>query len=68
MTDRFQIGTWYPIDSAPENERINTRINDANGIRNEQIMKRSGKLWWVEGMYVYYAPTEWSPITKREDR
>ena len=40
---------------------VDTKIDDANGVRNEQQLKRSGTLWFLPdgSMYVYYAPTHW---------
>lgn len=45
----------------PENELVDTKIDDENGVRNEQPMKLSRNLWWIRdgSMYVYYAPTHW---------
>ncbi len=53
---------WETIDSAPEGVLVWTKIHDANGCRNEQIMKRIGRLWFSDGMYVYYTPTHWRHI------
>lgn len=40
---------------------VETKIEDNNGSRNKQNLKRLGNLWWFpEGdMYVYYTPTHW---------
>jgi hypothetical protein len=40
---------------------VNTKIDDENGIRNEQELKIQGRLWFVPdgSMYVYYTPTHW---------
>lgn len=40
---------------------FNTKIDDADGIRNEQELKLVGKLWFLPdgSMYVYYTPTHW---------
>jgi hypothetical protein len=53
------------MELPPINVVVNTRINDGNGIRNEQTLKRGGNLWFTPdgGMYVYYTPTQWKPIT-----
>lgn len=48
--------------TAPENEEIWTKIDDANGERNVAKLTRKGNLWFTEpvgGMYVYYTPTHW---------
>ena len=57
---------WERIDSAPNNELVMTKIEDAKGVRNEQPMKRSGRLWFAGDMYVYYEPTHWRPLTELE--
>lgn len=57
---------WQPIETAPENKIVLTKIDDANGCRNEQPLKRQGRLWFLLGdnMYVYYTPTHWMPLPK----
>ena len=57
---------WQPINTAPENVLVMTKIDDDHGVRNEQAMTRRGQLWWIDtadkvGMYVYYTPTHWRP-------
>jgi hypothetical protein len=47
---------------------VDTKIDDANGCRNEQPLKRggeNGRLWFFAdgSMYVYYCPTHWRPKT-----
>ena len=47
------------------NEVVNTKIDDADGCRNEQSLYRHEKGLWFHpdgGMYVYYTPTHWSPL------
>ena len=41
-----------------------TKISDQAGTRNEQPLKRSGRLWFFPdgSMYVYYTPTHWKEI------
>lgn len=48
----------------PEGETVATKIDDAQGCRNEQPLKRRGRLWFQPDgpMYVYYTPTHWHPI------
>ena len=48
----------------PEGVEVETKIDDADGPRNEQSLKRKGSLWFFPdmSMYVYYAPTHWRPI------
>lgn len=59
---------WQPITAtAPENGIVvMTKIDDAKGVRNEQMLKRKGRLWFFpdESMYVYYVPTHWYEIAK----
>lgn len=45
----------------PDGVIVDTKIDDANGVRNEQKLKRSGNLWFFTdgSMYVYYTPTHW---------
>lgn len=58
---------WYPTAAspAPEGVMLDTKIDDAHGIRNEQQLRRQGNLWWTGSkgepncMYVYYTPTHW---------
>ena len=59
---------WQPIETAPENVEVLTKIRDARGLeRNEQSLKRRGRLWFVPdgSMYVYYTPTHWKPLAGR---
>lgn len=52
---------WKPIETAPEGVVVKTKIDDADGCRNETTLKRDGNLWWFPdgSMYVYYRPTHW---------
>lgn len=45
----------------PNGKVVDTKIDDAGGVRNEQRLKRSGNLWFFPdgSMYVYYRPTHW---------
>jgi len=61
--------TWFNVADSlpPDNEVVMTKIDDANGCRNEQTLKRQRNLWFVPdgSMYVYYTPTHWKrTITK----
>jgi hypothetical protein len=58
MTNSAQ---WQPIETAPERIPVETKIHDEHGARNVQVMKRTGRLWWIGEMYVYYQPTHWRP-------
>jgi hypothetical protein len=55
---------WQPIETAPDGVVVRTKIHDTNGERNDQELKRQGRLWWVPDgkMYVYYTPTHWMPL------
>jgi hypothetical protein len=48
----------------PPGVLVDTKIDDADGVRNEQPLKRQGSLWFVAdgSMYVYYLPTHWRAI------
>jgi hypothetical protein len=49
----------------PEGEVVLTRIQDEHGPRNQQKLKRQGRLWFYEdGVYVYYTPTLWMPLAR----
>ena len=55
---------WIETSSALPKDGIvvDTKLDDANGLRNEQTLKRQGNLWFYPdgSMYVYYTPTHWS--------
>lgn len=44
-----------------EGVEVDTKIDDADGLRNEQSLVRQGRLWFHPdmSMYVYYTPTHW---------
>jgi len=48
---------------------VNTKIDDQKGCRNEQLLYRQGRLWFVPNgsMYVYYEPTHWKDCVDRND-
>lgn len=52
---------WQPIETAPDNTIVETKIDDAKGCRNVQPLKRQNRLWFLAdgSMYVYYTPTHW---------
>lgn len=64
------MNEWQPIETAPRGQVIRTRINDADGIRNDQYLKLgiTNNLWWMprDEMYVYYTPTEWQPEPQKK--
>ncbi len=55
---------WMPIETAPDRVEVMTKIHDGKGVRNEQSLKRMGRLWFYPdgSMYVYYTPTHWMPL------
>jgi hypothetical protein len=59
---------WQPIATAPESTTVLTKIDDENGCRNEQQLKRQGRLWFIPdmSMYVYYTPTHWRALAWME--
>lgn len=63
---QYTPNKWYKTSdwNAPENEVVETKIDDKGGIRNEQTLKRVGNLWFhPDGkMYVYYTPTHFKII------
>lgn len=60
-----ETNDWRPITATelPEGETVMTRIDDGRGVRNEQTLKRKGRLWFFPdmSMYVYYEPTHFLP-------
>lgn len=54
---------WQPIETAPHDKIVRTKIIDADGERNCQLLTLHGRLWWFPdgSMYVYYTPTHWAP-------
>lgn len=71
---------WQPIGESrpPEGWLVETKIDEpVYGVRNVQLMRRSGDLWFIDlsggrEMYVYYRPTHWrykqDPCTECGDR
>jgi hypothetical protein len=47
----------------PEGRACWTKIEDQNGTRNVQKLRRDKNLYWMPdgSMYVYYTPTHWAP-------
>jgi hypothetical protein len=60
------MGEWQPIKLAPVGEVVMTKIDDEDGVRNEQELVRRGNLWWTPdgSMYVYYTPTHFIPAQR----
>ena len=47
----------------PINTFVLTKIDDADGVHNEQVMKWNGNLWFCkDNTYVYYSPTHWKNL------
>lgn len=55
---------WQPEYTAPHNIPVETKIDDAGGIRNQTVLVKQGRLWFLPdmSMYVYYKPTHWRTI------
>jgi hypothetical protein len=57
---------WQHVSQGlpPEREVVQTKIDDSDGIRNEDALKFMSNLWWFPdgSMYVYYRPTHWRPL------
>lgn len=55
---------WIPVAQGlpPIGELVLTKIDDAQGCRNQQRLRREGHLWFVPSreIYVYYTPTHWA--------
>lgn len=58
------MSEWQPINTAPEGETVDTKIDDSGDVRNVQPLKRKGRLWFYPdmSMYVYYTPTHWRRV------
>lgn len=59
----MSIKPWQLVfgDKPSEGVVVDTKIDDKDGVRNEQPLKRCGSLWFIpdDSFYVYYAPTHW---------
>ncbi len=49
----------------PENQIVQTKIDDISGVRNESELIYSKNHWWLpdKSMYVYYTPTHWKELS-----
>jgi hypothetical protein len=60
------ISIWREVSEQlpTENVVVQTKIDDKDGERNEQPLKRRGRLWFYpdDSMYVYYTPTHWLDV------
>lgn len=57
------MNPWIPtsLSLPPDGVPVLTKIDDAQGCRNEQKLVRKGNIWFLPdmSMYVYYVPTHW---------
>ena len=63
------MSEWQPINTAPEGQVVETKIDDEHGARNVRLLQRRGRLWFFpdQSMYVYYRPTHWRHEPKEPD-
>lgn len=63
---------WISVDdrSPDDGVEVMTKIDDADGCRNESSLVRKGTLWFFPdmSMYVYYRPTHWKPLSDPPQR
>ena len=56
---------WISVEERlpEEGKGVATKIDDANGVRNEQTLTLYRGMWFLPdmSMYVYYNPTHWNP-------
>ena len=61
---------WIRCENAnpPDGVPVHTKVDDREGVRNEQVLKNHGRLWFFPdgSMYVYYTPTHWAALTEAE--
>lgn len=50
----------------PQGIPVITKMDDELGVRNVQVLKRKGRMWYADGMYVYYEPTHWRYLKENE--
>lgn len=67
MDKRNENKKWIKIigsELPPEGKKVNMRIDDQNGIRNEAPLIRKGYRFFLPdmSMYVYYTPTHWEKL------
>lgn len=59
---------WIKVSEQlpPDGVVVETKVEDDNGCRNEQNLKRRGDLWYLpdDKMYVYYKPTHWRYLSE----
>lgn len=61
--EKSETTKWKSISEfpPPNDVVLKTCIKDENGIRNEQPLRKRGRIWWLAdgSMYVYFTPTHW---------
>lgn len=62
---------WISVISQPPKDFtiVETKIDDGILVRNQQLLKKCGNLWFLPdgNMYVYYTPTHWRPIKENKE-
>lgn len=62
------MDNWIEIRDQlpPKGVLVETKIDDENGVRNQQRLKLNAGLWYHPdgSMYVYYTPTHWRHVKK----
>lgn len=57
---------WIDVktQNPPENQIVQTKIDDEKGLRNQTELIYHRGLWWFPdmSMYVYYTPTHWRAL------
>ena len=68
----FSVPHWIPTSEElpPENQIVDTKVDDEKGVRNEQQLLHSHNLWFLpdKSMYVYYTPTHWKHKAKMDGK
>lgn len=68
MYGSFKSYGWISTSEQlpPENQIVDTKIDDEKGLRNDCQLIFSNNLWWLpdKSMYIYYTPTHWKYSTK----
>lgn len=71
LTQTFNIenmekNNWIKVSNIlpTEGEVVETKIDEGGKVRNEGVLRRIGRLWYLpnRSMYVYYTPTHWRPL------
>lgn len=58
------MSEWRRVGTEFEGMVYLTKIDDENGVRNEQMLKRKGGIWFHPdgSSYVYYTPTHYKKV------